>query len=106
MGIKEFHKSTGHYISKVHIEKYKGQRVGCDTSAWMCRGASPYSWELWHGKAPWNDRNEDPPWVTYPMNMIRMLRDHGVEPVVRFIEVFCIMGSQFLQFYKPSFTLC
>jgi hypothetical protein len=83
MGIKDFHTHTKHYISRVHIREYRGERIGCDASAWLHRGASPFSWALWHGETPWNDRNEDPPWVAYPMKMIEMLREHGVEPVVR-----------------------
>lgn len=83
MGIKDFHANTKHYISRVHIKEYSGKRIGCDASAWLFRGASPYAWSLWHGETPWKDRNEDPPWVSYPMKMIEMLRDNGVEPVVR-----------------------
>ena len=82
MGINGLHSETKHYISHTHVNKYKGQRVACDASAWLHRGATPYGWAIFRGEKPWEIEGKDPPWVTYAMHMIGMLRHYGVQPVV------------------------
>lgn len=82
MGIKDFHANTRHYVTPVHISKYRGCRVGCDASSWLFKGLTPYAYEVATNSMPWAGR-EDPPWVTYAMRIIYMLKDAGVEPVVR-----------------------
>ncbi len=81
MGVKDFHIHTRHYITPVHISKYRGCRVGCDASGWLFRGLTPYAYEVLTNQSPWAGR-EDPPWVSYAMRMVYQLKDAGVEPVV------------------------
>lgn len=90
MGIDNFHIETRHIAEKIHISKWAGHRVAADASAWIHRGAIPHAWKLFHGygtAAAWEQDGKRPPWVTFPVNMINMLRQHNVEPVVSFIGV-------------------
>lgn len=84
MGIKDFHQSTSHLLEEVHISKYRGQRLGCDASSWLHRGANPWGWELHAGMEPWRERGEDPPWVEFAMRMVHTVQEAGAVPVVVF----------------------
>ena len=84
MGIKDFHQSTNHLLEDVHISKYKGQRIGCDASSWLHRGANPWGWELHAGIEPWKERGGDPPWVDFAMRMVLTVQEAGAIPVVVF----------------------
>jgi len=93
MGIKGFHQDTKHFIRKTHVSKYRGQRVGCDASAWLHRGAVLHAWYIvGPGKddQPWAQNGADPPWVDFGMKMIAMLKENGVEPVVRIFSYFLL----------------
>jgi hypothetical protein len=49
---------------------------------WLFRGAYSCGEALARGEKPWLAHNHDPPYITYCMNLVRMMLDLGVVPVV------------------------
>jgi exonuclease 1 len=84
MGIKDFHIEVRPYVQNVHISRFRHQRVGCDASSWLFRGAVASAWHIQHNEQPWKERNLPPPWVDFSLKLIRLLRANGVEPVLVF----------------------
>lgn len=85
MGIQGMHQAIKPYMQPVHISKFAGRRVGCDGYAWLHRGAVSCAQELHikpEGSRWWDIKGDLPPYVSFCMRMVRMMRAMKVTPVV------------------------
>ncbi|CAN6444547.1 unnamed protein product [Victoria cruziana] len=81
MGIKELLRFIKPFIHPVHINKYKGRRVGIDAYSWLHKGAYACSMEICMNQHRGDARA---PFIQYFMHRINLLRHHGIVPVVIF----------------------
>ena len=82
MGIQGLLCELRAYERPTHVSEFKGQRVGIDVSGWLHRAVYGCSWALGSGEG---FRAGFPlPYVEYVLFRCRMLRHHGVEPLLVF----------------------
>ncbi|XP_031487845.1 uncharacterized protein LOC116255895 [Nymphaea colorata] len=81
MGIKELLRFMKPFIHPVHIQKYKGKRVGIDAYSWLHKGAYACSMEICMNQT-WGESRA--PFIQYFMHRINLLRHHKIVPVVIF----------------------
>ncbi|KAK9791822.1 hypothetical protein WJX73_000964 [Symbiochloris irregularis] len=84
MGISGLHPVLRPYLREIHVSEYRGRRVGCDALAWLHRGACARADSLVTAPPGQTDSAKPPPWLDFALNMVRMLLDNGVTPVVVF----------------------
>lgn len=81
MGISGLHSVVRPYLRDTHLSAYKGERVGCDAYAWLHRGACVWAAQLAEGLTQ-QSRTGTPPWLEFCINMVKMLLNLEVIPVV------------------------
>lgn len=64
-------------IEDAHVREFKGKKLGVDTFAWLHKAAFTCAYEL-----AMNIKTDK--YIAFIMNRIKMLRSHGVEPLMVF----------------------
>jgi 5'-3' exonuclease len=88
MGLKRFHQATKHLIedaSSDMLSLFGGGKVACDASSWLHKSGVVHARRFFLGTES-DESDESPwkPWCEYIEEMIKLLRDHDIEPIVVF----------------------
>ena len=79
MGVNGLHAGIKHMLIRSHVSSFKGSRAACDASSWMVKGGTTHAREIFtepgYSKTPWTE---------YVVAMVRLLREHGVVPILVF----------------------
>lgn len=80
MGLTAFHQNTKHLLQyNKSLSDFKGNRVAIDVSGWIHRSAVVHAREFFLGQL-----GDEKPWCDFVHQMLRMILDSGLIPVVVF----------------------
>lgn len=77
MGINGLLSSLRSIVTRVHISKYKGLKVGIDAHCWIYRGGFTCSKEITEGI-------KTTKFIHYFLEIIKLLQDEGLIPIIVF----------------------